>query len=123
MKIKKTTIHLTFQVDENEDYIISDNLSLMYGVGETPAAALRDYAESLADYMNLLERDANNKRISDQNFGRIYTVFPKINKASREQELRNAGGESPQQPERGRIVEFNAEHGVYVVPCNGDNRI
>ena len=92
-KAKKTKIHITFQVDENGDYIVSDNLSLMYGIGATLLLALHDYSTSLIEYIEIRDKHKSSKEIG-------------ASREPTELELGNVGGESPQQPERGRIAEM-----------------
>lgn len=40
--------------DENGCYLVSDNVSVVYGVGDTPVEAQQDYIVSLKEYLQLL---------------------------------------------------------------------
>lgn len=50
---------LTLEVDENRTFIVSDEIFLEYGVGETSTEARLDYIESLIGYYRLLEKRAS----------------------------------------------------------------
>ena len=42
-------------IERDEDgYIASDDISVVYGCGETPEEAERDYAQSFAEYLQIL---------------------------------------------------------------------
>lgn len=44
--------------DDDGSYVVSDDLFLMYGNGETREAALDDYVTSLIEYYDILDTDA-----------------------------------------------------------------
>lgn len=49
-------IELTLEVDENQLVIVSDNVFLVYGTGQTLTEALGDYTRSLQEYFHILTR-------------------------------------------------------------------
>ena len=58
-------IELTWVVDEFGQHVISDDVSLMYGVGVTFELAMEDYKASLIDYFQTLavRQDAGTRRL------------------------------------------------------------
>jgi len=61
-------IELTWVVDEFGQHVISDDVSLMYGVGNTFDLALEDYKDSLIDYFLTLSthQDAPTHKLFDR---------------------------------------------------------
>jgi hypothetical protein len=51
-------ILLTLERDDDGCYIYSDDRFAVYGIGDTPAEALRDYILSLIDYHQILAAHA-----------------------------------------------------------------
>jgi hypothetical protein len=51
-------LKLTTQQDE-DGYIVSDEVFFMYGEGSTAEEALKDYEESISDYREMLEEEDN----------------------------------------------------------------
>jgi len=45
---------LNLKCDDDGTYIVGDNQTIVYGDGETPLEALRDYIISLIEYSELL---------------------------------------------------------------------
>lgn len=50
---------ITIGADEDGWYVLSDNIFLVYGDGDTLPDAQRDYVASLIDYYRIVERDAH----------------------------------------------------------------
>ena len=49
---------LTIEQDADGTYIVDDDVSVIYGAGDTRAEAVYDYILSLVEYYELCERDA-----------------------------------------------------------------
>jgi hypothetical protein len=47
-------VTLLFERDDDGTYIVSDDVTVVYGVGDTPQAALGDYAVSMSEYFEIL---------------------------------------------------------------------
>ena len=58
------THHILIERDE-VGYIASDNISVVYGCGETIEEALGDYVRSFVEYLQLLTRPAHLRRRED----------------------------------------------------------
>jgi hypothetical protein len=60
-------LELNWVVDEFDQHVISDDVSLMYGVGVTFELAMEDYKASLIDYFQILSthQDAPTRRLFD----------------------------------------------------------
>ena len=61
-------IELTWAVDEFRQNVISDDVSFMYGVGDTVELAMADYKASLIDYYLTLSsrQDAPTRKLFDR---------------------------------------------------------
>lgn len=46
-------VKLKLEQDENGDFIVSDNLFLVYGIGKTEEEAKKDYFISLIEYCQI----------------------------------------------------------------------
>src|SRR5574342_544740 len=51
-------LQVNIEQDEDDSYIVSDDVFLVYGDGQTSSDALRDYAASLIKYFQLVEKNA-----------------------------------------------------------------
>ena len=51
---------LELEQDENGDFILSDNLFLVYGEGNTVKEAKKDYVESLVEYCQITNSEKRN---------------------------------------------------------------
>lgn len=49
-------IELTLETDANNLVVVSDNVFLVYGTGQTLTEALRNYTRSLQEYFHILIR-------------------------------------------------------------------
>lgn len=51
-------LEITIEQDEDNTFVVSDDLFLVYGDGGNLAEAIRDYVESLIKYFQLIEKGA-----------------------------------------------------------------
>jgi hypothetical protein len=58
----KSPINLTVETDEDGTFIVSDDIFLVYGTGDTEDEALDDYVLSLEDYHDLVEAESHDPR-------------------------------------------------------------
>jgi len=49
-------LEITIEQDDNEDHMANDDEFCVYGYGNTQLLALRDYATSLIEYYQLIEK-------------------------------------------------------------------
>ncbi len=50
---------LTVEQDENELFVVSDDVFVMFGTGETEGEALQNYVATLTEYYELLEQKSD----------------------------------------------------------------
>ena len=62
---------ITVEREEDGYYVLSDDLFLVYGEGETFRAALQDYIVSLIDYYQLVAKGAKRGPLDQALFGRL----------------------------------------------------
>lgn len=55
-------IALTLRRDDSDCFTVEDNVSVVFGMGETPSEAIAEYASALAEYHSLWERDARDNK-------------------------------------------------------------
>ena len=53
---------LAIEQDEDESYIVSDDIFLVYGDGATKSDALREYQASLVKYFQIIEKSAESNK-------------------------------------------------------------
>ena len=51
-------ITITVAKDDDGAYIVTDDVSVVYGIGESPIEAIREYKEAFTEYYRLIEKDA-----------------------------------------------------------------
>jgi len=51
-------LEITIEQDEDNSFIVSDDIFLVYGDGGNPSEAIRDYVASLIKYFQLIEKSA-----------------------------------------------------------------
>ena len=57
---------VNFEQDDDGSYIMSDTVSVVYGVGDTPFQAKEDYIASLIEYYQLLASRASDPQTRSQ---------------------------------------------------------
>ena len=74
------SFEIIIERDEDSKFVTSDEITTVYGDGNTPFEALQDYFESLVDYYQLIaaraEQDPANQRLLDylQNYIHHYRM-------------------------------------------------
>ena len=66
---------LTIEQDDNESYIVSDDMFLVYGDGGTRADALKDYEGSLAKYFQIVEKSAETNKFDKALLGQLQSYI------------------------------------------------
>jgi len=64
-------ISLVLESDDDGGFVVSDPIFAVYGEGQVPVAALRDYRSSLEDYFYLLKDHSENTPEDAQQFSRL----------------------------------------------------
>lgn len=68
-------IQITVEVDEDQSYLVSDDIFLVYGHGDNRVEALTDYAESLAEFYELLENGAKSNPFDKKLFAHLQSYI------------------------------------------------
>jgi len=68
---------VTIEQDEDGSYVVSEDLFAVYGVGDTPSDALRDYTVSLTDYYDLVSAQAKGDGPTQSLFHRLQQYVQK----------------------------------------------
>jgi hypothetical protein len=55
-------VRVLVEVDDDGTYVVSDDIFAQYGEGSTAAEALNDYAQSLGEYLDLIESRAKDHK-------------------------------------------------------------
>jgi len=53
---------LTIEQEDDESYIVSDDIFLVYGDGDTKSAAMKEYQVSLVNYFQIIEKSAETNK-------------------------------------------------------------
>jgi len=51
-------LQITIEQDDNDSFVVSDDIFLVYGDGNTKQEAIKEYVESLIEYFQLVENGA-----------------------------------------------------------------
>lgn len=70
---------INIEREEDQSYIVSDDLFLVYGNGGNLSDAINDYVMSLVEFYQILERNANSNLFDQKQFASLQTyIQPKL---------------------------------------------
>lgn len=62
---------INIEQDNDQSYVVSDDIFLVYGDGDTRLAAIEDYANSLIEFYSHIEKGAANNPFDERLFSRL----------------------------------------------------
>jgi len=71
-------IQINIERDEDQTYVVSDDLFLVYGNGEVQAKAIHDYVASLIEFYRILEKSAATNKFDQEQFANIQAYIQPV---------------------------------------------
>lgn len=68
-------IQINIEMEEDESYVVSDDIFFVYGYGEDRPEALKDYVSSLFEFYTLVEKGAANNQFDKKLFAHLQTFM------------------------------------------------
>lgn len=71
-------LQINIEQDEDNSYIVSDDVFLIYGDGNNRIAAMKEYIESLIEFYQIVKKSSVNNQFDKKLFDYLYTYIQPI---------------------------------------------
>jgi hypothetical protein len=68
-------LQINIEIDEDETYVVSDDLFLVYGSGKNQSEAVKDYVQSLVEFYQIIEKNAVSNSFDNQLLTHLQTYI------------------------------------------------